>query len=134
MTTRQDEKETATTTMIRLHATGLDVRVRMNDTAAAKDFLTSLPLTLTLRDHNGTEKIAMLPRKLKTTSAPAGMDPSVGDFTYYAPWGNLAIFYKDFTYSEGLVSLGRVETGLDTLARVNGEMKVTIEKIDASAR
>ncbi|MEH7502625.1 cyclophilin-like fold protein [Neobacillus drentensis] len=23
-------------------------------------------------------------------------DPSVGDFTYYSPWGNLAIFYRDF--------------------------------------
>lgn len=24
--------------------------------------------------------------------------------TYYAPWGNLAIFYRDFGYSAGLVN------------------------------
>lgn len=41
----------------------------------------------------------------------AGMDPSVGDLTYYAPWGNLAIF-----------------------ARLDGEVKVTIETVDEPAR
>jgi hypothetical protein len=32
----------------------------------------------------------------------------VGDITYYAPWGNLAIFYRDFGYSPGLVRLGHI--------------------------
>ncbi|MFJ8021509.1 cyclophilin-like fold protein [Streptomyces sp. NPDC096311] len=26
------------------------------------------------------------------------MNPSVGDLTYCAPWGNPAIFYRDFDY------------------------------------
>lgn len=55
-----------------------------------------LPLELTLRDCNGTEKISDLPRKLDTTGAPKIYAPSAGNITFYAPWGKLAIFYKPF--------------------------------------
>ena len=76
-----------------------------------------LPLTLRLEDYNGTEKISALPRKLTRGGAPAGFDPSAGDVTFYAPWGNLALFYRDFRYSEGLVPLGRIERGIEALSR-----------------
>jgi hypothetical protein len=46
--------------------------------------------------------------------------------TYYAPWGNLALFHKDFRYSEGLVRLGRIDSGIEALRR-KGPLKVTIE-------
>jgi hypothetical protein len=42
----------------------------------------------------------------------------VGDIAYYAPWGNLAIFYKDFGYSRGLVKLGRLDSSIETVERV----------------
>lgn len=127
VTTQRDSKPTnAATTRIRLLAGGVEALVRIDDTPAGRDFVASLPLTLTLTDYNSTEKVAMLPRKLTTRGSPAGMDPAIGDFTYYAPWGNLAIFYKDFTYSKGLVPLGRVESGLAGLAQLTGEVKVTI--------
>jgi hypothetical protein len=70
------------------------IRVTINGTAftgtlsnnpTAKDFLSLLPLTLTLEDYAATEKIAYPPRKLATAGAPAGSDPSVGDIAYYAP-------------------------------------------------
>jgi hypothetical protein len=50
-------------------------------------------LSLTLEDYAATEKVATLERRLTTAGAPAGTPPAVGDFSYYAPWGNLAIFY-----------------------------------------
>ena len=50
----------------------------------------------------------------------------MGDITYYAPWGNLAIFYKDFGYSRGLVILGKIDSGLEALI-VPGSLRVTIE-------
>jgi len=31
------------------------------------------------------------------------------------PWGNLALFYRDFTYSDGLIRLGRLDTGAANL-------------------
>jgi hypothetical protein len=58
--------------------------------------------------------------------APAGVDPARGDIAYYAPWGNLAIFYKDAGYAKGLVKLGHVDWSLDVL-KGRGPLKVTIE-------
>ena len=58
--------------------------------------------------------------------ASDGIDPAVGDITYYAPWGNLAIFYKDFGYAKGLAKLGRIDSGIEAFS-VPGSLKVTIE-------
>ncbi len=44
-----------------------------------------LPLTLPFEDYAETEKIAYLPGKLTTQTAPEGIDPQVGDIAYYAP-------------------------------------------------
>lgn len=98
------------------------------DNATARDFAALLPLTVTLEDYAGTEKIHSLPKKLSTAGTPAGIDPSVGDITYYAPWGNLAIFYRDFGYSTGLVELGIIDSGVEQLA-VPWSLNATIEKL-----
>jgi len=96
------------------------------DSPTARDFLSLLPLTLALEDYAGTEKIAYLPRELSTEKAPAGVDPAVGDITYYAPWGNLALFYRDFGYAKGLIKLGRIDKGAN-LFNVPGSVTVAIE-------
>ncbi len=74
----------------------------MIDNATSRDFVSLLPLKLKLEDYGETEKIGYLPRKLSAEGAPSGSDPSVGDVSYYAPWGNLAIFRRDFHYSKHL--------------------------------
>jgi hypothetical protein len=111
---------------IRLRTRDQVLTATLNDSAAARDFAALLPLTLTLEDYAGTEKISDLPKRLSTEGAPAGGDPSIGDIAYYAPWGNLAIYYRDFGYSTGLVILGKIEDGIDAL-RVAGPVAVTIE-------
>ncbi|WDF77217.1 cyclophilin-like fold protein [Mucilaginibacter sp. KACC 22773] len=90
------------------------------DNAATRDFISLLPLTLTLKDYAGKEKISYLPKKLSTQNVPEGSDPSIGAITYYAPWGNLAIFYKDFTYSSDLVKLGKIDSGMEILKASDG--------------
>ncbi|MCP3177220.1 cyclophilin-like fold protein [Desulfuromonas sp. KJ2020] len=100
----------------------------MMDNATSRDFMSMLPLTLTLKDYAGTEKISDLPRKLSTQGAPSGSDPSAGDIALYAPWGNLAIFYKDFGYASGLIILGKIDSGVDKLCQLNGE--VTFRQIE----
>lgn len=120
--------EEASTVKIRLTFDGKAVEAALLDNATARDFLSLLPMTLTLEDYNSTEKIGYPSRKLSTTGAPAGVDPSVGDIAYYAPWGNLAIFYKDFGYSKGLIGLGRIDSGIEALS-VPGSLKVTIERV-----
>ena len=63
-------------------------------TPTVEDFIKQLPLTLTLKDYDATEKIADLPTKLTTQNAPDGYAGKAGDLTYYAPWGNLAFSIK----------------------------------------
>ena len=101
---------------IRLTIGSKAMEATLLDNATARDFLSLLPMTLTLEDYASTEKIGYPPRKLSTVGAPAGVEPAAGDITYYAPWGNLAIFYKDFGYSDCLVKLGRIDSGMEALS------------------
>ncbi|WP_159159093.1 cyclophilin-like fold protein [Aeromonas veronii] len=105
------------------------ITATLEDSHSARDFFAMLPLTLPLEDYADTEKIAYLPHKLTTQGAPKGIDPNVGDLTYYAPWGNLAIFYRDFGYSTGLIKLGRIESGLSHLTTTSAA-SITIEAIE----
>jgi hypothetical protein len=98
----------------------------LDDTTAGRDFAALLPLELTLSDYNATEKVADLPRKLDTTDAPVSYTPKAGDITYYAPWGNLAIFYKPFRASSGLVRLGAFDGPIDALLK-GGDIPVRID-------
>jgi len=107
-----------------------EVIVKMYDNPTSRDFLTLLPLTLEFEDYAGVEKISYLPRKLSTEDAPSGSNPEIGDLTLYAPWGNLAIFYKDFGYANGLIKLGKIESGLEKLADMKGDFTVKIAKKD----
>jgi hypothetical protein len=104
------------------------VTATLTDSETARDFVSLLPLTLTLKDYNETEKISDLPRRLSTKGAPTGSDPAIGDIAYYAPWGNLAIFYRDFGYSNGLVILGKIDGEMEAL-NAPGSVKVTIELV-----
>jgi len=101
------------------------VTATLIDSKTTRDFVSLLPLTLTLDDYANTEKISTLPKRLATDDAPPGSDPSVGDLAYYAPWGNLAIYYNDFGYSDGLVILGKIDGDMKAL-NVPGSVKVTI--------
>jgi hypothetical protein len=92
------------------------------------DFLSMLPLTLILEDYANTEKISYLPRKLSVRDAPSGSDPSPGDIAYYSPWGNLAIFYRDFGYSSGLIILGKLDSGIEILSKNLDSIEAKIER------
>jgi len=122
--------EESNTMNIKITADNAVLTATTFDNATSRDFMSMLPLTLTLKDYAGTEKISDLPRKLSTEGAPSGSDPSVGDIALYAPWGNLAMYYRDFGYSSGLIILGKIDSGIDKLSQLNGE--VTIEQIKES--
>ncbi|GAB2893107.1 cyclophilin-like fold protein [Streptomyces mayteni] len=105
---------------IRLTVDGTPLDATLNDSATARDFAAQLPLTLSLSDFHQTERIADLPSGLSTSGAPEGAEPRAGDLAYYAPWGNLAVFYRDAPYATGLVILGHVaDGGTELLATAN---------------
>ena len=87
----------------------------LTDQPIARDLLSLLPLALSAKDFGATEKVAYLPRKLTTQGAPTTHTPVAGDLCYYAPWGNLALFYADGKPSPGLVPLGRFDGSTEEL-------------------
>lgn len=95
------------------------------DTPTGRDFASLLPLSLTLEDYADIERISNLPRRLSTVQAPDGMTPVAGDITFYAPWGNLAIFARGRTYARSLIPVGKVDSGLPVLQR-HGPLAVQI--------
>ncbi len=105
------------------------VIIELFDNAASRQLLKQIPLTLELSDFAGEEKIAYLPDKLILQDTPkANTIPS--DFTYYAPWGNLAIFYKGYGQADGVYALGRIKEGKELLAQLKQNTTVTLEYID----
>ncbi|MBR9757813.1 MAG: hypothetical protein GYB39_07000 [Algicola sp.] len=83
------------------------------DNSTSRDFVAMLPLTVEMDDYANTEKIFYPSKKLSTKDAPKGFKPSEGDITLFAPWGNIALFYKDFSYSNGLISMGKITSGIE---------------------
>lgn len=96
---------------IEIAGTEQPVFVTLEPSPTTQDFIKQLPLSLKLSDYASSEKIATLPHRLSQQSAPKGYTGQAGDLTYYAPWGNLAIFYKDSDvgYANGLIFLGKIE-------------------------
>lgn len=115
-------KQAVADSQIRITAGDAVLTATMYDNATSRDFLSLLPMTLTLKDYAGTEKVSDLPKELSTEGAPSGSDPSVGDITLYAPWGNLAIFYRDFRYSGGLIIMGKIDGDADKIAQLQGDV------------
>lgn len=111
---------------IRIRFDDTELSATLDDTPAGRAFAEMLPLDLTLTDYHGIEKVADLPAQIPTKGSPEGYDPEIGDLTVYAPWGNLAIFYRDFGYARGLIRLGRIEGSIDPLIQ-DGEIPVRIE-------
>ena len=102
-----------------------EVLVNLFDSQAGRELVAMLPLTLSFEDYVQAEKIAHLPKKLSSGTPPSASPP--GDFTYFSPWGNLAVFYKGYGQASGLYILGKIESGKEKLANMKKNFKATIE-------
>jgi hypothetical protein len=89
----------------------------LDDNPTSRDFIALLPMTVTLEDFAGKEKVKRLSQRLSTSGSPANQPASVWDIAYYVPWGNIAIFYKPYDPSPDLIRMGRVVSGQDILTR-----------------
>lgn len=113
-----------------LRLDGREIPVTLYDTPAANALYEMLPLELSFRDFNQVEKISDLPEQLPTEGEPSGCDPEPGDLCLYAPWGNLSVFYQDFSYSNGLVLLGKLNSDVETIAAQIADFSAILEIAD----
>lgn len=103
---------------------------QLENNPATRDFYELLPLRLTFSDYVGKEKISSELKKRLNTSGLSGYAPQVGDLFYFAPWGNLGIFYDKQPFDRGLVRFGNV--GANFLSKIKAQkddFEIKFEKV-----
>ena len=124
-----DKPDTPDETSLKVNITVGDrtITATMEDNAA-RDFLSRLPLEVTLSDYSNAEKIFYPSPALTTSKVARGCTPAPGDITIYVPWGNVAIFYKNGSRSNDLIRIGRIDgNGIEALS-IPGSLSVRIER------
>lgn len=66
-----------------------------------------MPLTLPVEDFGTNEKIVYPPEELDIADTPIAED-GAGTLAYYAAWGDVVLFYGDYSSSGSLYELGQV--------------------------
>ena len=101
------------------------------ESAAARDLVAQLPVTIDMTDHGGVEKTGPLPSPLSLDGQPDGADPDVGDLGYYAPGNDLVLYYGDQSYFPGIVILGRLDgDAAQRISELDGPVTATVEAHD----
>lgn len=115
------EKQTAMKISVKVN--GKTTVFELNNSTAAKDLYTQLPLTIKVEDYSDNEKIFYPPEKLKTTDTPKA-DARAGTLAYYGPWGDVVMFYKDFGSAAGLYELGHAISGSENISEMTGTIHI----------
>ena len=109
---------------IQVSANGNTALFKLNDSQAAKELYVQLPLTVEVEDFGGKEKIFYPPKKLDASGTPEA-DANAGSLAYYAPWGDVVMFYKKFGTARGLFELGEAVSGSEYIKDMSGKIVLT---------
>ena len=101
------------------------VTYALEDNAAADALLAQLPLTIEIEDYSTNEKIFYPPQALETAGAPAASGVA-GVLAYYEPWGDVVLFYDDFSENASLFALGRAVSGAESIRDLTGTVTVAV--------
>lgn len=113
---------------IRLIINGRTITARTIDSATARDFVSLLPLTLTMDDLFNREKFGRLPRAISHEGKHTHTY-SLGDIAYWSPGPDVAIFYHhdgERIPDPGVIVIGKIGSGVRAL-NMPGSVKVTME-------
>lgn len=114
------------TTRLRCRFADKDFTYRLLDNPTVRDFVSLLPLDLTIEDFSSNEKIAYLARRLDQGGHVPIRDEAPGDLCYFLGWGNLAFFHNNYEYRNDLIRLGKIEGSVAPLL-VRGKHPLRLE-------
>ena len=98
----------------------------LNNSPAAQSLAAQLPLTIEVQPFSANEQTFYPPVALNTVGTPAITGARAGTLAYYAPWGDVVMFYEDFSGgSGGLYELGKAVEGADAIRSLSGTITVT---------
>jgi hypothetical protein len=119
--------ETKTAMQISVNANGNKIIFELNNSPAARDLFAQLPLSIKVENYSNNEKIFYPPKKLNTADTPQA-DAQEGTLAYYAPWGNVVMFYGSFGSAVGLYELGHATSGSEYIPEMSGN--IDVEKVN----
>ena len=99
------------------------VLYELNDSAAAAALYSQLPLTVEIEDYSTNEKIFYPTQQLDTTGAPLA-EGGAGTLAYYAPWGDVVLFYDSYSANPSLYELGQVVSGGELVGELSGTVVI----------
>jgi hypothetical protein len=97
------------------------------DNKTARDFISLLPLTVTMGDLFRREKYGPLPRALSKGERTHSYE--VGDIGYWSPGPDVVVYYRndgEQMPDPGIILIGKIDSGVEAF-NVPGSVKVTIE-------
>ena len=98
------------------------------DNATARDFVSVLPLSVSMKDLFGREKYGDLPEAL-SEKGPRKYRYEVGEIAYWSPDHQFAVYYHqdgESIPSPGVIPIAKIDAGAEAF-NVPGSVKVTIE-------
>ena len=113
---------------ITINVSGKTVTATLMDNPTAKDFVSLLPLTMSMSDLFGREKFGHLQKAL-SEKGPRANTYEVGDIAYWSPAHDLAIYYHhdhETIPSPGVIPIAKINGGTKVF-NVTGSVKVSIE-------
>ncbi|WP_022850836.1 cyclophilin-like fold protein [Limisalsivibrio acetivorans] len=108
---------------ISVESNGKTTVFELNGSDAALELYDQLPMDIKVEDYSNDEKIFYPPEKLSTENTPKA-DSKKGSLAYFAPWGDVVMFYKDFGSASGLYELGKAVSGTENIKEMSGTIRI----------
>lgn len=124
-TSSETEEIDMESTQISVTCGDLQVVYALNDSPAAQSLLSQLPLTVAVEDFSTNEKVFYPPRELDTSDTPLA-EGGAGTLAYYAPWGDVVLFYDSFSANGSLYGLGEAVSGAESIGQMSGTITVEV--------
>ena len=115
---------------IRLKVADRVVTATLIDSKTTENFISLLPLTLTMNDLFRWEKFGHLPRAI-SKEGKRTHTYKVGDIAYWSPGPDVAIYYRhggEEIPDPGIIVMGKIDSGVETFD-VPGSLRVTVEPV-----
>ena len=125
--TTETEEENVETSQISVTCGDMQVVYELNDSPTAQGLLSQLPLTVEVEDFSTNEKVFYPPQELDTSDTPLA-EGGAGTLAYYAPWGDVVLFYDSFSANGSLYELGEAASGAEDISQMTGT--ITVETVE----
>lgn len=101
---------------------------QLYDIEASQQLYQQLPLTLDLTNFRDAQWMFYPPHKLSVQQSEAYHDGKKGELSYYAPWGDVFMLYKDFYAGDEMHRLGVSIDGIDHIEPMSGSIVIEAVK------